>query len=102
MFNPPHPASILREDILPELGMSVTEAAKQLGISRVQLSRVLNEHAGISPELALRLEQWLGATTAETWLKMQLAFDLWKVQQKGLPKVQPLRQVSSDCKYSIC
>ena len=42
MFNPPHPASILREDILPELGMSVTEAARQLGISRVQLSRVLN------------------------------------------------------------
>ena len=54
MFNPPHPASILREDIFPELGITVTEAAKQLGVSRVQLSRVLNEHAAISPDLALR------------------------------------------------
>lgn len=94
MFNPPHPASILREDILPELGISVTEAAKQLGVSRVQLSRVIHEHSGISPELALRLEQWLGTTTAETWLKMQLAFDLWKVQQKGIPKVQPIQRMS--------
>jgi len=47
MFNPPHPASILREDIFPELGITVTEAAKQLGVSRVQLSRVLNEHSSI-------------------------------------------------------
>ena len=95
MFNPPHPASILREDIFPQLGMTVTQAAKQLGVSRVQLSRVLNEHAGISPDLALRLEQWLGNTTAETWLKMQLAFDLWQVQQKGIPKVKPLQQTST-------
>ena len=73
--------------------MSITEAAKQLGISRVQLSRVINEHAGISPELALRLEQWLGTTTAETWLKMQLAFDLWKVQQKGISNVQPMQRI---------
>lgn len=95
MFNPPHPASILREDIFPELGLTIIEAAKQLGVSRVQLSRVLNEHAGFSPELALRLEQWLGNTTAETWLKMQLAFDLWRVQQKGLPKVTLLQYVRS-------
>lgn len=89
MFNPPHPASILREDILPELGLSVTEAAKQLGVSRVQFSRLINEHAAISTEMALRLEQWLNTTTAETWLKMQLAYDLWQTQQRGLPKVIP-------------
>ena len=94
MFNPPHPASILREDIFPELGITVTEAAKQLGVSRVQLSRVLNEHSSISPDLALCLEQWLGNTTAETWLKMQLSYDLWQVQQKGIPKVKPLQHTS--------
>ncbi|MEI8236455.1 MAG: HigA family addiction module antitoxin [Methylococcaceae bacterium] len=98
MFNPPHPASILRDDIFPELGMTVTQAAKQLSVSRVQLSRVLNERAGISPDLALRLEQWLGNTTAETWLKMQLAFDSWHVQQKGVPQVKPLLQKISASK----
>lgn len=94
MFNPPHPASILREDILPELGLSVTEAAKQLGVSRVQFSRLINEHAAISTDMALRLEQWLNTTTAETWLKMQLAYDLWQTQQRGIPKVMPVVRVA--------
>ncbi|WP_044413193.1 HigA family addiction module antitoxin [Thiomicrospira microaerophila] len=89
MFCPPHPASILREDILPALGLSVTEAAKQLGISRVQLSRLLNEHSGISADMALRLEQWLQTPSAESWLKMQMAYDLWHVQQKARPTIQP-------------
>lgn len=89
MFNPPHPASILREDILPALGLSVTEAAMQLGVSRVQLSRLINEHAAISTDMALRLEQWLNTTTAETWLKMQLAYDLWQAKERDLPKVMP-------------
>lgn len=89
MFNPPHPASILREDVLPALGLSITEAAKQLGVSRVQFSRVINEHAAISTDMALRLEQWLTTTTAESWLKMQLAYDLWQTQQRGCPKVMP-------------
>ncbi len=95
MVNPPHPASILREDVLPELGLSVTEAAKQLGVSRVQLSRVLNEHAAISADMALRLEQWLQTTSAETWLKMQVAYDLWQIQQKGRPHVLPAVAVSA-------
>lgn len=89
MYKPPHPASILREDVLPALGLSITEAAKQLGVSRVQLSRLLNEHAAISTDMALRLEQWLNTTSAETWLKMQLAYDLWQTQQRGIPKVSP-------------
>mgnify|MGYP003607167223 CR=1 FL=1 len=58
MFNPPHPAAILREDILPALNITVTQAAKQLGITRAMFSRVLNEHASITPEMALRLETW--------------------------------------------
>jgi addiction module HigA family antidote len=72
----PHPASILRENVLPKLGLTVTEAARQLGISRVQLSRVLNERAAISVDLALRLEQWIKGPSAESWLKMQLDHDL--------------------------
>ena len=93
MHNPPHPASILREDILPALGLTVTEAAKQLGISRVQLSRVLNERAAISADLALRLESWLGGNQkgprAEVWLRMQADYELWQAEQQGRPTVKP-------------
>jgi len=64
MFNPPHPAAILREDVLPAPGLTVTEAARQFGDSRVALSRVLNERAGISVDLARRIEAWLGPETA--------------------------------------
>jgi addiction module HigA family antidote len=85
MFSPPHPGEILREDVLPELGLTVTEAASQIGVSRVTLSRVLNGHAAISPDMALRLEAWLGVDNggrAETWLTQQLFYDLWKARQK--------------------
>ena len=56
MYNPPHPGSLLREDVLPELGMSVTDAAKKLGVTRPTLSRVVNEKAAISAGMALKLE----------------------------------------------
>lgn len=92
MFNPPHPAATLREDVLPALGLSVAEAARQLGISRVQLSRVIHERSGISAELALRLEAWLatpaGGPSAESWLRGQAAYDLWQAAKKGRPKVR--------------
>ena len=93
MFNPPHPAAILREDILPELNLTVTAAAKQLGITRAMLSRVLNEHASISPEMALRLEAWIGVEhggSADVWLAQQTAYDLWQARQKIAPKVKAL------------
>ena len=60
MFNPPHPGETLREDVLPALGLTVTDAAAQLGVTRAALSRVLNGRAAISPVMALRLEGWLG------------------------------------------
>ena len=85
MFNPPHPGATLREDVLPALGLSVTEAARQLGMSRVALSRVLNERAGISPEMALRIERWLGVARggrAELWLAGQAAHDLWQARMR--------------------
>ena len=59
-LNHPLPAAVLRDDVLPALGLSVTDAATQLGVSRVTLSRVLNGRAAISPEMALRLQAWLG------------------------------------------
>ena len=85
MFDPPHPGEILREDVLPEMGLTVTEAAKQIGVSRVALSRVINGRAAISAEMALRLESWLGVDNggrAEVWLTQQLAYDLWKARRK--------------------
>lgn len=95
MHNPPHPGLTLRDDVLPALGLSVTRAALQLGISRVALSRLLNGHAGISPEMSLRLEAWLGVArggSAQAWLAQQSAYDIWQAQQrfKRRPmKVQP-------------
>jgi antitoxin HigA-1 len=61
MHNPPHPGEILRDDVLPALDLSVTAAARELGVTRAALSRVLHGHAGISPEMALRIERWLAA-----------------------------------------
>ena len=81
MFNPPHPGETLREDVLPALGLTVTQAAAELGINRVTLSRVLNGKAGVSIDLALRLESWLDGPSAESWLKGQLAYDLWQVRE---------------------
>jgi addiction module HigA family antidote len=85
MFNPPHPGLTLRDDVLPALGLTVTEAAGQLGVARVTLSRVLNGHAAISPEMALRLEAWLGRErggNARTWLAQQTAHDIWQAEKK--------------------
>ncbi len=88
MFNPPHPGETLKEDVLPDLGLTVTEAAAQLGVSRVALSRVINGHAAISAELAIRLAQWLGGN-AEIWLRAQLQYDLWQAEKKSKAKIKP-------------
>lgn len=83
IFNPPHPGESLREDVLPALGLSVTEAAAQLGVTRAALSRVLNGRAAISPEMALRIERWLGKDRggrAGVWLAMQADYDLWQAE----------------------
>ncbi|MGY6278276.1 HigA family addiction module antitoxin [Methylomonas sp. MgM2] len=92
MFNPPHPGSILKDDVLPELGISVTEAADQLGVSRVALSRVINGKAAISADMAIRLEAWMEGPSAETWVRMQAEYDLWQARQKPQPHVKPLHR----------
>ena len=91
MHNPPHPGSIIKEDILPALGITVTEAAVQLGVTRVALSRVINGKAAISPDMALRIEKWLGVKNggnADVWLSQQATYDLWQARKLGAPKVK--------------
>ncbi|MEY2336607.1 HigA family addiction module antitoxin [Acidithiobacillus ferrianus] len=90
MHNPPHPGLLLRDDILPALGLTVTEAAEQLGVTRSTLSRVINGRAAISPEMALRLEGWLSVEhggRADAWIAQQAAYDLWQARQAGAPHV---------------
>ncbi|MDR1685680.1 MAG: HigA family addiction module antidote protein [Desulfovibrio sp.] len=88
MMNPPHPGELLREDVIVELGISVKEAAERLGISRVSLSRVLNGKAGISPDLAVRLER-AGISTARAWLAMQANYALAQAAKNPQPVVRP-------------
>lgn len=90
MHNPPHPGEILTDTVLREDGgLSVTQFAKRLGVSRVALSRVINGRAAVSAELAIRLAAALGGS-AESWLRMQVAYDLWHAQKKRRPKIEPL------------
>lgn len=87
MHNPPHPGEILADTVLrKDGGLTVTEFAKGLGVSRVALSRVVNGRAAISAELAIRLAAALGGS-AESWLRMQIAHDLWHAQKKRRPKI---------------
>ena len=83
MQNPPHPGGILRRQCLEPLGLSVTRAADWLGITRQALSDLVNEKSGVSVEMAIRLSKAFGSTP-ETWLEMQMAYDLW--QAKGRSK----------------
>ncbi len=80
MHNPPHPGEIIRELCVELLGLTVTEAAKALKVTRKTLSTLLNGRAGISPEMALRLYKVFGRTP-EGWMRLQLQFDLWKAEK---------------------
>jgi len=81
MHNPPHPGEVIRELCLEPLDLSVTEAAKALGVSRKTLSAILNGRAGISPEMAVRLSIAFD-TTSESWLNQQSQYDLWNAEQR--------------------
>ena len=80
MHNPPHPGEILRELCFEPLGLTVTEAAAALGVSRKTLSAILNGRAGITAEMALRLAKAFD-TTPESWLHSQMQHDLWRVRR---------------------
>ena len=81
MHNPPHPGEIIRSLCLEPLGLTITHAAKALGISRKTLSGILNGRAGVSPEMAIRLSIAFG-TSAESWLNQQTQYDLWHAEQQ--------------------
>ena len=81
MHNPPHPGEVLRELCFDPLGLTVTEAANALGVSRKTLSSLLNCRAGISPEMAVRLSIAFN-TTPESWLTQQVQYDLWQAERR--------------------
>lgn len=90
MYDPPHPGEVLRDTVLAEGRITVSELARNLGVSRVALSRVVNGKAAVSADMALRLAAALG-TSAEMWLQMQAAHDLWHAAKKRRPRIRALK-----------
>lgn len=82
MYNPPHPGETLRDFCIEPLGWKIGEAAEHLGVSRKTLSQILNGHARITPDMAIRLSKAFD-TTPESWLNQQLEYDLWQAQQRS-------------------
>ncbi len=80
MHNPPHPGEVLKVLCLDPLGLTVTEAARSLGVSRKTLSSIVNARGGVSPEMAIRLSIAFD-TSAESWLNQQLQYDLWHAER---------------------
>ncbi len=94
MINQPHPGGLLREDVLAPQELIVTEAAERLGVSRVALSRVIDEKAGISTDMATRLEL-AGVSTARAWLAMQASYDLAQAKKYKKPRVNTLAEATA-------
>jgi len=80
MHNPPHPGEVLRDGVFADTGISVTEFARRIGVTRVALSRVLNGKAAISAEMAVRLAAALGGS-ATAWMHLQANYDVWRAQR---------------------
>lgn len=87
MHNPPHPGESVRDLCVEPLGMTIGQAAGHLGVSRKHLSAVVNGHAGITAEVAVRLAKAFGGSP-ETWLRQQAAYDLWQIAERGEINVQ--------------
>ena len=91
---PTHPGAVLRNTVLPALGMSVTDVARHLRVTRQQVHRILSEQAGISPEMALRLGKFCG-NGPDLWLNMQKAYDVWQARRRigreidSIPRAAP-------------
>lgn len=90
MKNPPHPGRIVKQDCLPELNWTVGEAASALGVSRQTLDKIINQRGGVTPEMAIRFEKIFGSP-AETWLRMQLAYDLVQARAREPEIVASIR-----------
>ena len=86
-----HPGFLVRHALIDNTNLSITEAAQCLGVTRTTLSRLLNGHAGISPEMALRLSKFFN-TSIEMWLNLQIQYDVWSIQKKTKSiKVRPYK-----------
>jgi addiction module HigA family antidote len=90
MYNPPHPGAVLK-DALDNVPMTVGQFAAHLGVSRNTLSRILNEHAAITPDMSIRLAEAFGQPTASIWFKMQSKYDFWQAKQAKRTKVRPIK-----------
>jgi addiction module HigA family antidote len=90
---PTHPGAILREDVLPSLGISQTDLADRLGVSRRSVSQVLHEHRPLTPDMAIRIAHFLG-TTPESWLNMQQALDVWELERKNARIYELIKKVA--------
>lgn len=95
IHNRPHPGEVLKEEVIAPLNLTVTDAAARLGMSRVSLSRVLNGKAGVSPDLAIRLER-AGISTAQFWMNLQSNYELEQAAQRTQPPIKPLSRDSAD------
>jgi addiction module HigA family antidote len=93
MHNPPHPGEVLRDGVFTDTGITITEFAKRIGVTRVALSRILNGKGGISADMAVRLTAALGGS-AESWLHMQANYELWQAEKtlkREVAKIEPLK-----------
>ena len=99
MSNPPHPGEIVREECLGPLGLTVTDGAKALGVTRQALNNLVNERSGISPDMAIRLEKAFGSS-ADMWIRLQASFDLAQARKRQgdikVARFTPRRRLKSD------
>jgi len=93
MHNPSHPGEILRELYLKPMGVTITEAAEALAVTRKHVSAIVNGRAPVTPDMAMRLAV-VFATEPELWVNLQAQYDLWDIRKKARPKVRPLRSAA--------
>jgi addiction module HigA family antidote len=93
MHNPPHPGRIIKEAI-EAIPMTVSEFAAHIGVSRVTLSRMLNQRAGVTPEMSLKISEAFGQNQGDIWFKIQNDFDFWQAMQVKRKKVKPVKQAA--------
>lgn len=93
MYNPPHPGEILKEEVVGAAGMTIAEAARQLRVSRVTLSRILNGKSSITAAMAIRLSVWL-KTSPDVWMNLQTQYDLWCAKQGMVHDIRPIKMTA--------
>jgi addiction module HigA family antidote len=95
MHNPPHPGAIIKE-ALESIPMSVTDFAAHIGVSRVNLSRVINCRAGITPEMSIKISEAFGQGQGDIWFKVQNDYDFWQASQAKRKKIRPIKMKLAD------